>query len=173
MERLTILVRGLVIRAYSQNHRINLPKCKDNIIILKYFTEEAAALSHEEYMIYVFGRKDIGTGILRNLTDGGDGPSGYVYTKEQRDRLSDIAKIREEVGYNPRTKTWEFITPQGEHIIVEKLGKFCKENGLDKSSMIKVGSGKRNQHKGYTNLHTRNKPFSKADFYVKKYARTV
>lgn len=145
----------------------------ERILYLKYFTVEADALAHEKYMIYVLGRIDNNTGILRNLTDGGDGTSGYIYSKEHKTKLSAIAKIREEVGYDPRTKTWEFINPQGEHIIVEKLGKFCKENGLDKSSMVKVGSGKRNQHKGYTNLHTRNKPFSKANFYVEKYARTV
>ena len=76
--------KGTGRRAYAQNHRINLPKCKDNIIILKYFIEEAAALSHEEYMIYVLGRKDIGTGILQNLSSGGTGgTSGYKHKREE------------------------------------------------------------------------------------------
>jgi hypothetical protein len=40
-------------------------------------------------MIAVFGRKDLGTGILRNMTNGGDGISGYTHTEETKKLLSE------------------------------------------------------------------------------------
>jgi hypothetical protein len=40
-------------------------------------------------MIFIFGRKDINTGILVNFTEGGDGPSGVVRTDAFRKRLSE------------------------------------------------------------------------------------
>ena len=43
-------------------------------------------------MIAVLGRKDLGTGILRNLTDGGEGSSGWVMPDNQREALSKFHK---------------------------------------------------------------------------------
>jgi DNA invertase Pin-like site-specific DNA recombinase len=53
-----------------------MPKDRNRVLILKRNLTEEEAFRHEIYMIAVFGRKDIGTGILGNKSDGGEGPSG-------------------------------------------------------------------------------------------------
>ena len=73
---------------------INLPKDKTRIIFLKQNLTEEEAFKHEIYMIAVFGRKDLGTGILRNLTNGGEGSSGYKHTEESLLKISNINKGR-------------------------------------------------------------------------------
>jgi hypothetical protein len=45
---------------------IKPPKDKSRIIFLKQNITEEEAFKHENYMIAVFGRKDLGTGILHN-----------------------------------------------------------------------------------------------------------
>jgi len=79
-------------RAYSNQHNCPVPKDRNRIIFLKKDITEEEALRHETYLIAVLGRKDLGTGILRNLTDGGDGVSGYRHNEERLEKMS-IAKI--------------------------------------------------------------------------------
>jgi hypothetical protein len=70
------------------------PKNKSKIIFLKQNLTEEEAFRHEIYMINVFGRKDLETGILRNLTDGGEGCSGSIRSDEHKKKISDAQKGR-------------------------------------------------------------------------------
>ena len=80
--------KGRGNRIFYTFKRIKPPKDKSRIIFLKKNLTEAEAFKHEVYMIFVFGRKDLGTGILRNLTNGGEGVSGRTITEETRRKLS-------------------------------------------------------------------------------------
>ena len=64
------------------------PKDRSRIIFLKQNLTEEDAFKHEIYMIAVFGRKDLGTGILHNRTDGGEGSSGAVVSEETKAKMS-------------------------------------------------------------------------------------
>jgi hypothetical protein len=71
---------------------IKPPKDKSRIIFLKKNLTEEEAFKHEIYMIAVFGRKDLGTGILLNRTNGGDGCSGLIHSPETKAKMSYMRK---------------------------------------------------------------------------------
>jgi hypothetical protein len=72
--------KGRGDRAYRKNHRsCSTPTEPSRILILKKNLSEFDAYKHEIYMIAVFGRKDLDTGILRNLSDGGEGSASYGF----------------------------------------------------------------------------------------------
>ena len=85
--------KGKGRRAYKSHIRQNKtnlkPKDSSRILVLKKNLTEEEANKHEKYMIDVFGRKDLRTGILRNMTNGGDGISGYSHTDETKRILSE------------------------------------------------------------------------------------
>ena len=78
--------RAFNIYSHKKNG-IHVPFDKERIIFLKTNISEEESLRHEEYMIFVLGRKDLGTGILRNRTNGGDGASGAVRSEEHKRRV--------------------------------------------------------------------------------------
>lgn len=83
--------KGTRLRAYYKYGRqINPPKSKDKIVILESDLSEVGALALERRMIRWYGRKDNSTGILRNLTDGGEGAEGRLWSDERKIRQSTI-----------------------------------------------------------------------------------
>lgn len=82
--------KGKGNRAYVRNKKdCKPPRDRSRILILKRNLTEFEALRHEVYMISIFGRKNNETGILRNLTDGGEGSSGAVRSEEFKQNLRD------------------------------------------------------------------------------------
>lgn len=79
--------KGSGKRVYSKIRSVYIPST-DRILILKKDLTEDRAFQHEKYMIAVFGRKDLGTGILHNKTDGGEGVSGHIYTEQQKQKIT-------------------------------------------------------------------------------------
>ena len=82
--------KGKGRRLYKKGKgEVGKPTDKSRIIFLKQNLTEQEALNHEIYMIAVLGRIDLGTGILRNKTDGGDGISGYKFSQEHISKLKE------------------------------------------------------------------------------------
>lgn len=77
--------KGTNGRAWTKGKsEIGKPPDKSRIIIIESNLTNVGALAIERRLIKWYGRKDLGTGILRNQTDGGDGVVGYTYTQEQK-----------------------------------------------------------------------------------------
>ena len=86
--------KGKAGRITNSLHRIAIPKNEERIIYLKKNLTDEEARKHEIYMIAILGRKDLGTGILRNMTDGGEGCAGRRVSEETKKKLSEIHKGR-------------------------------------------------------------------------------
>ena len=86
--------KGKAGRITNSLHRIAIPKNEERIIYLKKNLTDEEARRHEIYMIAILGRKDLGTGILRNMTDGGEGCAGRVLSEETKKKISQSNKGR-------------------------------------------------------------------------------
>ena len=89
--------KGTGKRAYDRHtHRVKVPDDMDRIIFLKENISEREAWDYEREMIQFYGRKDLGTGILRNMTDGGEGPANP--SPETRRRNAETSRIQYQMG---------------------------------------------------------------------------
>ena len=81
--------KGKGKRAFTINgRRMNLPSDKSKIVFHTKNLTEDEAFALEKELIAKYGRKDNGTGILRNLTDGGEGISGHIFSDETLAKMS-------------------------------------------------------------------------------------
>jgi len=82
-------------RAYSSQHNVNPPADRRLIRIMRRGLsswQEACLL--EQFYIRRYGRKDIGTGVLRNRTDGGEGTPGRKVNSDTKAKISTTYAIR-------------------------------------------------------------------------------
>lgn len=128
---------------------------KDKVIYLKRNLTEEEAFRHEIYMISVLGRKDIGTGILRNRTNGGEGPTGKVLSEETKRKISQSQKGIRRIGggghgaNNVRSVRWKLYHECGKITDIVGIANWCKDNGYRRSAIYDIAAGRpgRNRHK--------------------------
>lgn len=94
--------KGSGRRMHSTNHRAPVPPMDRRLKLKDNLTEEEA-YKHEMYMIGVYGRKDLGTGILINMSDGGEVNTGYKHSEERRNKISKAHKGRK------RSEEWKAL----------------------------------------------------------------
>jgi hypothetical protein len=70
--------KGKKRRAFQKHHRIKVPTYKNQIQIISKNLSESQAHLLEQHLIQKYGRVDLGTGCLHNLTNGGEGQSGRI-----------------------------------------------------------------------------------------------
>jgi hypothetical protein len=105
--------------------KLSVPKDMSRIVFLETNLSDIGALALERRYIRWYGRKDNNTGILRNLTDGGDGSSGVVRSEETKQKLRNSKKY---ISADVREK-----------ISISKLGKKSSIETRKKLSDIRIG----------------------------------
>lgn len=108
---------------------------------------EQKAKDTEIEMIAKFGRRDIGTGILSNMTDGGDGTSGYTLSDEHKKAISESKK-----GATQSEETKRLISKKakGRKMSTETKEKISNTlTGIKRSEEFKLSrTGKNNPNYG-------------------------
>jgi len=134
--------KGKNKRAWNTRHNVSVPKDQSKIIILEHNLTEIGALAIERRMIAWYGRKDNGTGILKNLTDGGEGTSGWTPSLETRSKISSskkgkllsdeakskLNKLRKGITHTEETKTKIANSSKGKILSEETKAKISYAN---------------------------------------------
>lgn len=96
----------------KHSHKLSIIRGDDVVYeIVSWFDQWAEAAAEEMRLIALYGRRDKGTGILTNLTDGGEGAPGVVRSQDQRRHLSEI-KTGVPLSYEHRAALSEaWMTP--------------------------------------------------------------
>lgn len=82
--------KGKGDRAFRKHYRVSVPKNKSMIVFCETNLTEIGAFALERRLISFWGRKDTNTGILLNLSDGGEGSSGLVMPESAKQAISEF-----------------------------------------------------------------------------------
>jgi hypothetical protein len=136
--------KGRPERPYSYKRVIKRPKEKSRIHILHSGLDEKTAFAYEIKLISLYGRIDLNPewGVLRNLTKGGEGASGF--SQQVLDKFSG----KNSPNYTKRNWCHVEIGFVG-GVSSSELANMYPEHGLLESSLSSLANGKRNSHKGW------------------------
>ena len=96
--------KGKERRAFNNHGRVSVPKDKRFIVFCETNLSNVGACAIERQLIQRFGRKDLGTGILLNMTPGGDsGLADQPRPEHVRNKISESLKGRANTWAKPHS----------------------------------------------------------------------
>jgi hypothetical protein len=163
-------------RAYCSRRRNKIWKLITNKtqykveILLDNLTKEQAFKKEIEFISLYKRLKEGGT--LSNLTLGGEGTYGHTFRNniEGKKNKSIAAKKRSKEIIDNKAKNFIIINPKNEIFKITNLDKFCKENNLSSSNLIKVALKRSKHHKKWRCYYENE--LSSNYFYFPKYKIT-
>jgi hypothetical protein len=132
-----------------EKHSVGVPTDLSRILILEQNLTEIGALAIERRMIRWYGRKDLGNGILRNKTDGGEGTAGLVQTEEHKSKigaanrgrvLGSVARANISKGKLGKPLTESHAANISKALTGKQYGKYKPRSGPNKNKGIPRGS---------------------------------
>jgi hypothetical protein len=127
--------KGAGKRAFKKHEKIPVPKDKSRIIFISENLIEYDAFALEMFFIAWYGRKDKGTGILRNRTDGGEGISGAICSEETKNKIG--------AANSGKTRTEEQNKKRSE----ARIGSKHSSETKDKIGKSKIGKARSEETK--------------------------
>lgn len=141
--------KGCGKRAFQvPTHVVRPPKDRSLILVMP-CRDEAEALATEVELIRNWGRKDLGTGILRNLTEGGDGSSGYKHTPECRQKMSTIGRRKKLSEQHRRKISLSQLGRKRPASTGQKIAKRNRGRILTSESREKISTSLRNHFQSH------------------------
>ncbi len=133
--------KGKDRRAYDKQHAIRPPRDKSLIYIVERGLSEVGALALERRLIRWYGRKDQGTGVLWNMTDGGEGvcePSPDTIAKRRVTMMERYGSLNAWTDQSPKraraTKERNGTLDPHPPEVRAKIWEKRRQNGTDKRS---------------------------------------
>lgn len=148
--------KGRNNRAWSKDHKVKVPTDKSRIVILESNLTNIGALALERRYIRWYGRKDLGTGILRNMTDGGEGRDNSKLSASTKEKLSmmrkgtvlsDETKRKMSESKKGRVVSEETRKKMSQSRKGKPLGRIVSDETRRKMSLAATGKPKSEEHK--------------------------